>query len=235
MANEDSKNYLKLKSHHRITDLPKSSPKLGAAPSSKSPKPTPPPSSSYQVKPADAFKKSTGIDNSKKPTAYDVKPKPFSVKEEVKISDKVKEVSGQAKKNISPSKPKEKTVKKVYSLPGQKHDPPEERDPLRIFYESLYEQIATSEMATIWMMEHGLLPPEKAKKAYERKQRKQQQQKTGTPVKSPVPEKKYSVNGDSKDFTKSTKKRSLAYDEDDDFVSNAKKLKGIKTAKPHNW
>lgn len=224
MADQDYKNSLKLKSHHKIADLSKSSPKFGAAQSSKSPKPTPPPSSSYHVRP-DAIKKTTGIDNSKKQTAYDVKPKSFSVKEEAKTSDKVKEVSGQAKKNSSPSKPKEKTVKKVYSLPGQKHDPPEERDPLRIFYESLYEQIPTSEMATIWMMEHGLLAPEKAKKAYERKQRKQQQQKTGTPVKYPVSEKKHSVNGDSKDFTKSTKKRSLAYDDDDDFVSNAKKLK----------
>ncbi|KAK2399274.1 hypothetical protein QL285_049116 [Trifolium repens] len=40
--------------------------------------------------------------------------------------------------------------KKVYSLPGQKHDPPEERDPLRIFYESLSKQIPTSEMAEFW-------------------------------------------------------------------------------------
>ena len=43
-----------------------------------------------------------------------------------KTTVKVKEVSGQAKKITSPSKPKEKTVKKVYSLPGQKHDSPEE-------------------------------------------------------------------------------------------------------------
>lgn len=225
MADEDSKRSLKLKPHHRITDLPKSSPKIGAAQPSKSPKPTLPSSSSYQVKPADVSRKTTATDSSKKQTAYDIKPKSFTVKEEAKTSVKVKEVSGQAKINTSPSKPKEKTVKKVYSLTGQKHDPPEERDPLRIFYESLYQQIPTSEMATIWMMEHGLLPPEKAKKAYERKQRKQQQQKTGTPVKSQVSEKQRSFNGDSKDFIKSTKKRSLAYDDDNDFVSKAKKLK----------
>ncbi|KAL6867482.1 hypothetical protein ACP4OV_015506 [Aristida adscensionis] len=42
---------------------------------------------------------------------------------------------------------KVKREKKVYELPGQKHDPPAERDPLRIFYESLYEQVPTSEMA----------------------------------------------------------------------------------------
>ena len=36
-----------------------------------------------------------------------------------KTTVKVKEVNGQAKKITSPSKPKVKTVKKVYSLPGQ--------------------------------------------------------------------------------------------------------------------
>ncbi|KAJ6732510.1 hypothetical protein OIU79_003584 [Salix purpurea] len=40
--------------------------------------------------------------------------------------------------------------KKVYSLPGQRFDPPEEREPLRIFYESLSKQIPTSEMAEFW-------------------------------------------------------------------------------------
>ncbi|KAL3746764.1 hypothetical protein ACJRO7_015665 [Eucalyptus globulus] len=75
--------------------------------------------------------------------------------------------------------------KKVFNLPGQKHDPPEEREPLRIFYESLSKQIPTSEMAEFWMMEHGLLSPERAKRAYEKKQKKQKQMRTGTPVKSP--------------------------------------------------
>ncbi|URE33747.1 Sugar transporter [Musa troglodytarum] len=75
---------------------------------------------------------------------------------------------------------KGRAEKKVYSLPGQKYDPPEEREPLRIFYESLSGQIPSSEMAEIWMMEHGLLSPERAKKAYERKQRRQQQQRLGT-------------------------------------------------------
>ncbi|CAK9184877.1 unnamed protein product [Ilex paraguariensis] len=40
--------------------------------------------------------------------------------------------------------------KKVFSLPGQKYDHPEEREPLRIFYESLSEQIPSSEMAEFW-------------------------------------------------------------------------------------
>lgn len=44
----------------------------------------------------------------------------------------------------------QKKEKKVYDLPGQKHDPPEERDALRIFYSTLREQIPESEMAEIW-------------------------------------------------------------------------------------
>ncbi|PUZ41911.1 hypothetical protein GQ55_9G541400 [Panicum hallii var. hallii] len=59
--------------------------------------------------------------------------KRVGVKEGAKMSD----VKGE----------KVKKERKVYELPGQKHDPPTERDPLRIFYESLYEQIPTSDMA----------------------------------------------------------------------------------------
>ncbi|KAI3989461.1 hypothetical protein MKX01_022736 [Papaver californicum] len=70
-----------------------------------------------------------------------------------------------------------RTVKKAYDLPGQKRDPPEERDPLRIFYESLYEQRPDSEMAALWMMECGLLPTNEAKKVSEMKQKNHLQKK----------------------------------------------------------
>ncbi|XP_078429022.1 uncharacterized protein LOC144701165 [Wolffia australiana] len=86
------------------------------------------------------------------------------------------------------SRTKTKAEKKVYNLAGQKYDRPEEREPLRIFYESLSKQIPSSEMAEFWMMEHGLLSPERAKKAYEKKQRRQQQLRTGVPIRSPEPE-----------------------------------------------
>nr|GEU61818.1 proteoglycan 4-like [Tanacetum cinerariifolium] len=93
---------------------------------------------------------------------------------------------------VTSSKTKTTTVvkkreKKVYSLPGQKFDVPEEREPLRIFYESLSKQIPSSEMAEFWLMEHGMLSPERAKKAYEKKQRRQKQIRMGTPIKSPPP------------------------------------------------
>ncbi|XP_058074234.1 uncharacterized protein LOC131222984 [Magnolia sinica] len=120
-----------------------------------------------------------------------------------------------------------KTAKKVYTLPGQKHDPPEEREPLRIFYESLSKQIPMSAMAEIWMMEHGLLSPDRAKKAYERKQKRQQQLRMGTPIKSSKTERpptqkqqQYSKNSDFK-----TKKRINYSDSDDDFLVKRKKGK----------
>ncbi|XP_022132017.1 uncharacterized protein LOC111004987 isoform X2 [Momordica charantia] len=120
--------------------------------------------------------------------------------------------------------------KKVYNLAGQKYDPPEEREPLRIFYESLSKQIPTSEMAEFWMMEHGMLSPEKAKRAYEKKLRRQKEQRTGTPVKSPkLPSKPESSqkqqmsskNGDLKAKKKITNDSS----EDDDFILSPKRRK----------
>ncbi|KAI5073156.1 hypothetical protein GOP47_0011169 [Adiantum capillus-veneris] len=128
----------------------------------------------------------------------------------------------------------DKKEKKVYELPGQKHDPPEERDPLRIFYESLYNQNPKSEMAQIWMMEHGLLPSEAAKKALERKKKSQLNQKLGLPAKASkavtfkservvtkgmviTPERKvFSSNGGSKLLSNVKRKLDMASDSDDD-------------------
>ncbi|KAI4316110.1 hypothetical protein L6164_024123 [Bauhinia variegata] len=121
--------------------------------------------------------------------------------------------------------------KKVYSLPGQKHDVPEEKEPLRIFYESLSKQIPTSEMAEFWLMEHGMLSPERARKACEKKQRKQKELRTGTPAKPSKPptkpetsqkQQQASKNGDLK-----AKKRIINdSDDDDDFILSSKRRKG---------
>ncbi|CAM8958619.1 unnamed protein product [Rhodiola kirilowii] len=122
--------------------------------------------------------------------------------------------------------------KKVYTLAGQKFDPPEEREPLRIFYESLSKQIPSSEMAEFWMMEHGLLSPERSKKAFEKKQRKQKQIRMGTPIK-PLPppsrpessnsqrQHQASKNGDNK----AKKKVVMDSDDDDDFIMSPKRRK----------
>ncbi|KAE8677826.1 carotenoid cleavage dioxygenase 8-like protein B [Hibiscus syriacus] len=121
--------------------------------------------------------------------------------------------------------------KKVYTLPGQKHDPPEEREPLRIFYESLFEQIPTSEMAESWMMEHGLLSPEKARKAFEKKQRRQKQLRAGTPMKPLKPSSK--PESSKKGDLKAKKRVNNDIDEDeDDFVLSLKRRKGLDFIQP---
>jgi hypothetical protein len=53
-------------------------------------------------------------------------------------------------------------------MPGQIKATPEDNDPLRIFYESLYRQKPTSKMAETYCLEHGLLPLEKAQEVYDR-------------------------------------------------------------------
>ncbi|XP_022873205.1 uncharacterized protein LOC111392168 isoform X2 [Olea europaea var. sylvestris] len=139
-----------------------------------------------------------------------------------------------------------KRERKVYDLPGQKRDSPEERDPLRIFYETLYEQVPSSEMAAIWMMESGLLPKEEAKKVFEKKQKKGQEQSLGSPMKSVVTVKKKADSiivkkksltspvstqkkktPDSKVASKQRKSHDISSDNewDDDFVTDAKKAK----------
>ncbi|CAL5435570.1 unnamed protein product [Camellia sinensis] len=151
-----------------------------------------------------------------------------------KTEVKVKTASSSSK-TTSSSSTKTTTVKtrekKVYSLPGQKYDVPEEREPLRIFYESLSKQIPSSEMAEFWMMEHGMLSLERAKKAYEKKQRKQKQLRMGTPIKSPPPrppsrpesskkQQLVSNNGEVK-----AKKRIVDSDDDDNFILSPKRRK----------
>ncbi|KAK9075614.1 hypothetical protein SSX86_003940 [Deinandra increscens subsp. villosa] len=109
----------------------------------------------------------------------------------VLFREKEKEAKGKSIVSSSKTTTKTSTVKakekKAYSLLGQKFDVPEEREPLRIFYESLSKQIPSSEMAEFWMMEHGMLSPERAKKAFEKKKRKQKEIRLGTPIKSPPP------------------------------------------------
>ncbi|KAF8022689.1 hypothetical protein BT93_F0262 [Corymbia citriodora subsp. variegata] len=145
--------------------------------------------------------------------------KEVNVKKKVKQEDiKTVKVEVKRKKSAVGSKQEtgKKREKKVYDLPGQKRDPPEERDPLRIFYESLYKQIPRSEMAQFWMMESGLLPKDEAKKVFDKKQRKSQAQKLSSPAKSAV-----SVQRSSQ--TVSIKKKDLSFS-----VSSKKKTTDVK-------
>ncbi|KAK1311624.1 hypothetical protein QJS10_CPA07g00833 [Acorus calamus] len=136
-----------------------------------------------------------------------------------------------------------RAVKKVYTLAGQKYDVPEEREPLRIFYASLSHQIPSSEMAEFWMMEHGLLSPERSKKVYEKKQRRQQQLRLGTPIKPTKPTKQESLRSPKQERTQSSQKpqhassskngdlklkKRITYsdnDDDEDFMIKPKRSK----------
>ncbi|KAJ1283100.1 hypothetical protein BS78_03G102700 [Paspalum vaginatum] len=105
----------------------------------------------------------------------------------VKEDKKMKKRAGAKEgKIVTVKEEKVKKERKVYELPGQKHDPPAERDPLRIFYESLYDRVPTSDMASTWLMEWGLLPLDVAKQVFEKKQG----QKLKSPVKTIVAKRK---------------------------------------------
>ncbi|KAJ1421626.1 hypothetical protein SESBI_13578 [Sesbania bispinosa] len=127
----------------------------------------------------------------------------------------------------------------------KKRDPPEEKDPLRIFYETLHKQIPTSEMSLIWLMESGLLPREVAMKVYEKKQKKGLQQKLTSPVKttavvksstksvtikkkSPTSPKK-TTNSTSKQ-SKKRKSECLSSEDDSDYDIGSPKTKRRKAA-----
>lgn len=78
-------------------------------------------------------------------------------------------------------------------------------------------------------MEHGLLSPERAKKAYDRRQKRQQQIRLGNPIKSSV--KKDKPQSSKKPITSNNvgskaKKRVDYSDDDDDFIVNLKRSKG---------
>ncbi|CAN0872027.1 hypothetical protein LINGRAHAP2_LOCUS10011, partial [Linum grandiflorum] len=152
---------------------------------------------------------------------------------------KVKKSEGaKAKESAAAEQNGKKREKKVYDLPGQRRDPPEERDPLRIFYETLYKQVPNSEMAQFWMMESGLLPKDLAQKVYDNKLKKRNH-KLSSPMKRVTPTTK-KTNGStatkkkpspaassakSKAAPKESKKRKAKSDSendsDDDFVVNA--------------
>ncbi|KAI0500821.1 hypothetical protein KFK09_019038 [Dendrobium nobile] len=143
--------------------------------------------------------------------------------EEKRTQVKVKKVEASQEKVKN-----DKKEKKVFELPGQKHDPPEIRDPLRIFYETLYDKVPTSEMASIWLMERGLLSLEEAQKVYAKKLKKNHNQKFSSPAKVTTPVKKSStvlvekkVKVTSKASVKTTKKKVIdSEDDDEDFVLN---------------
>ncbi|XP_031374896.1 uncharacterized protein LOC116189376 isoform X2 [Punica granatum] len=91
--------------------------------------------------------------------------------DEVELRDKKRKRKHSLSASVEIGKSKKKQ-KVVFDLPGQKRPTPSERDPLRIFYETLYKQVPGCELAQIWMMESGLLSREEAKQIYEKQKSK---------------------------------------------------------------
>ncbi|XP_058728539.1 uncharacterized protein LOC131600391 [Vicia villosa] len=165
--------------------------------------------------------KSNDPDSRKKMASSSKNPPDSKIKSVTKSEVKHKATSSSSKSTTKTTTTKVRE-KKVYNLPGQKHDPPEQKEPLRIFYESLSKQIPTSEMAEFWLMEHGMLSPESAKRAFEKKQRKQKELRIGTPVKTETSNKQQaSKNGDIK-----AKKVIVDNDEEEDDFISSKRRKG---------
>ncbi|CAN8299304.1 unnamed protein product [Cochlearia groenlandica] len=189
-----------------------------------------------KVKIDPSYKDKKKIVNSSRPIMSDIKPRSsvstVTPKSEVKPKIAVNTVKSIATTSAA-AKGKAKREKKVYSLAGQKYDPPEEREPLRIFYESLSKQIPGSEMAEFWLMEHGMLSSDKAKRAHEKKLRKMKQIRLGIPSK-PAPS--YSSKAESSQRASASKNNGLDArkkkkvvadddDDDDDFILSHKRRK----------
>uniref|UniRef100_A0A1J3F4U8 Uncharacterized protein n=1 Tax=Noccaea caerulescens TaxID=107243 RepID=A0A1J3F4U8_NOCCA len=192
-----------------------------------------------RVKIDPSFKDKKKISSSTRPIMSDTKPRSaistVTPKSEAKPKTPVNSGKSTATTSAAASlaKGKAKREKKVYSLAGQKFDPPEEREPLRIFYESLSKQIPGSEMAEFWLMEHGMLSPDKAKRAHEKKLRKMKQIRMGTPIKptpsySSKPESSQRPSASKNNGSDARKKKKVVDDdddEDDDFILSHKRRK----------
>jgi len=89
-----------------------------------------------------------------------------------------------AKRKIAPSKSSKS--KKVYDMPGQKKDTPNELNGARIFYESLRQQNPKSQMAEEYLLKFGLLPYEEAAAIVKAQQKLKTKAKIGATKKSNV-------------------------------------------------
>ncbi|KAF3784728.1 hypothetical protein EJ110_NYTH29682 [Nymphaea thermarum] len=105
-------------------------------------------------------------------------------KEETTTSETLNDGKVKKKSTTVVTKKNKEVARKKVSKKGKDSQKAKKRDPLRIFYETLHEQVPTSDMAALWLMERGLLPEDVAKMVYEKKLKRNMQQKVGTPVKT---------------------------------------------------
>ena len=105
---------------------------------------------------------------------------------------------------------------------GQKRDTPDETDSLRKFYSSLRLQKPESEMAEMWLMEHGLLPEEEQKKAYKKMLARKGK---SAPAKRPASASKPRPPSAKKPKTEKPKKAVAVDDDDSDAAAPLASLK----------
>ncbi|KAF0910612.1 hypothetical protein E2562_003044 [Oryza meyeriana var. granulata] len=104
---------------------------------------------------AKAKKKGAAVSNAKSSKVKKIKDE--DLEDDIKKIKKKADTKEDGKKGPATRKgdaEKVKKEKRVYDLPGQKHDPPPERDPLRIFYESLYQQVPTRPETEVTTQNH---------------------------------------------------------------------------------
>ncbi|EME27580.1 uncharacterized protein Gasu_48750 [Galdieria sulphuraria] len=96
--------------------------------------------------------------------------------------------STSSKKKKVADENEEKLANKKFSKPGQRREPPPKGDPLRLFYESMYEEKKRKNkeatLAETWLLIHGLLDEEQAKVVFEKQRKAKVNQNTTTKQKS---------------------------------------------------
>eukprot|EP01025_Chloroclados_australasicus_P008519 TRINITY_DN13043_c0_g2_i1.p3 TRINITY_DN13043_c0_g2~~TRINITY_DN13043_c0_g2_i1.p3 ORF type:complete len:221 (-),score=38.03 TRINITY_DN13043_c0_g2_i1:386-1048(-) len=86
-----------------------------------------------------------------------------------------------------------------YELPGQTHETPPEKDPERIFYSSLVQQILDSEMGIAWCVSRGLLSRDRADEWVQKQLQLKAEKKKRLICTMPKRGRKVRVDGDDTD------------------------------------
>eukprot|EP00871_Galdieria_phlegrea_P002980 jgi/Galph1/3683/GphlegSOOS_G2367.1 len=100
--------------------------------------------------------------------------KPKERKTETSKEQTLSKICGETtiKKKKRETRNKENVEVKKFSLPGQRREAPPKNDPLRLFYESMYEEKKRKNVESMlvenWLLIHGLLEYSEAKTIYEK-------------------------------------------------------------------
>ena len=107
-------------------------------------------------------KKSHKKESKDSKVSKDSSPKKPSSDKQSKPSKKENTLQSKPKKPTKESNDDEEPLHEIQKKPGQKHAEPSLDDPTRAFYETLFEQNPSSQMAQKYCLEYGLLPEDMA-------------------------------------------------------------------------